>query len=319
MKLLLVGCGRMGEAHRQVLMLRQFTGLAVEICEPSVQQQDRLRALGHCVYSTLDAALNGAAFDGAVVASPTVTHQAVALRLVDAGVPVLLEKPCGISSSDVRELIRHLETRGKARREAPIVIPGFWRRHARGFVRLRQELLACSIGRPRQVIVAQWDAAPAGLAFQDIRKTGGIELDCGVHEVDTLRWLGLSSPKFVNRATAGPPLDWVPLGDTDGVVLNGLAGDTPVVVSLARTAGGVDEIWYKIIGEAGSVELRLGKSTELAVRTTDGSQRTWRSRGDYFKNALVLQMVDFLEAMRGTPRTGRPTLDDALKAISALS
>ena len=65
---------------------------------------------------------------------------------------------------------------------------GFWRRHAWPYREARRLLAEGVIGEPRLLRLAQWDAEPPPAGY-DPAVSGGIEVDCGVHECDLAAWL----------------------------------------------------------------------------------------------------------------------------------
>lgn len=83
MRLRLYGLGRMGRHHERHL---RAMGCQVEVEDPALG----LRAEGPC--------------DAAVIAAPTSLHAAVALPLLRAGIPCLIEKPLAASLAEAEEL-----------------------------------------------------------------------------------------------------------------------------------------------------------------------------------------------------------------------
>ncbi len=85
MKIRLYGHGRMGRHHARHL---SDLGCSVQIEDPALG----LRAEG--------------SFDAAVIAAPTSLHAAIALPLLRAGIPCLVEKPLAASLAEAEEMAR---------------------------------------------------------------------------------------------------------------------------------------------------------------------------------------------------------------------
>jgi myo-inositol 2-dehydrogenase/D-chiro-inositol 1-dehydrogenase len=117
--------------------------------------------------------------DGALVCVPTRLHLEVVTELAALGVPVLCEKPCGLTSADTRA-IAALGVR---------VQVAYWRRFVPLLRTLRDRIDADELGEVVFVSSAQLDEFPPARAFRDPRSSGGIVVDMGVHEFDQLRWL----------------------------------------------------------------------------------------------------------------------------------
>ena len=66
---------------------------------------------------------------------------------------------------------------------------GFWRRFAPPWRQAKARIDAGEIGTPIYLRLAQWDADPPPAEFCDPAVSGGLAIDCGVHEYDLAEWL----------------------------------------------------------------------------------------------------------------------------------
>ena len=208
-RLALIGAGRMGATHARALASSTAVDIVcvVDPSDAAAAQVDARRA-------TLDD-LPGV--DGALVAVPTRLHVEVMTRLAELALPVLCEKPCGLTVE---------ETRTIAALGVPVQV-AYWRRFVPALRELRARLLAGELGRVVHVASAQLDELPPAPAFRDPRSSGGIVVDMGVHELDQLRWL--TGQEIVSVAGTVGTVGWDPPVDGD-----------PELVSLAvLTDGGV--------------------------------------------------------------------------------
>lgn len=105
-----VGTGHLGRFHTRV-----YSGL--DGCElVGVHDTDRTRAgdvareFGTTVAGSLDDLLGRV--DAVSIATPTVSHHDVALRCLDAGVSVLIEKPIAVTASEAKEIVETARERG---------------------------------------------------------------------------------------------------------------------------------------------------------------------------------------------------------------
>ena len=119
--------------------------------------------------------------DGVLVAAPSTLHLQLVTQLATAGVPILCEKPCGISASQAREAAAIAVRHGVKLQVA------YWRRFVPSLQRLRQRIVAGDLGALYFVACYQWDGEPPAAAFRT--SSGGIFIDMGVHEFDQIRWL----------------------------------------------------------------------------------------------------------------------------------
>src|SRR5919197_472165 len=172
MGLALIGAGRMGSAH-----LRALGDQIAAVVEPAAVEVSVPR------YRTTEQLLRDGRVEGAIVAVPSRRHVPLVRQLIAAGIPVLCEKPCGLTSDEARALAAEAAAAG-----VPLRV-GYWRRFVPALRGLREQLAAGSLGEVELVHCAQWDERPPPAAFRDPASSGGIVVDMGVHELDLLRWL----------------------------------------------------------------------------------------------------------------------------------
>lgn len=103
---LVVGCGSWGRNY--VRIFHELPGTrVVAVCDQSI---DRLEAIAAefpeiKLVQELDVALTLPGIEGAVIATPASTHFGVSTQCLDAGLPVLVEKPLTTNSGEADELI----------------------------------------------------------------------------------------------------------------------------------------------------------------------------------------------------------------------
>ena len=226
--LALIGAGRIGRLHARAIESSDRLRLAA-VVEPREEAAAAVAGSGVRRAPDLAGLLRESDFEGAVIAAPTSLHLELVRALAAAGVPVLCEKPCGLRSDDARAAAAAAAAAGV------LLQVGYWRRFVQDLRRVREELLAGDLGAPSLILCAQWDELPPDAAFREPAISGGILVDMGVHEFDTLRWLtgqelttvvGLPSTLHYGEPVAGDL-------DTVGLVA-GLSGGATGVITLAR-------------------------------------------------------------------------------------
>jgi len=291
-RLALVGAGRIGRMHARALETSDRVELAL-VADPDERAAAALSR--HHVRDVRELLVRGG-FDAAVVAAPTTLHPEILDVLIDAAVPVLCEKPCGLRSTQVRAAATAAAEAG-----VPVQV-GYWRRFLPSLRDLRERMAAGALGEVATVICAQWDEAPPPAAFRDPATSGGVLVDMGVHEFDTLRWLtGQELLGFAGFPSSVHYAEPIP-GDADNVSLvAGLSGGASGVITLTRRHPPGDMCRVEVLA-ADSVEvvtyLEPPRSEEQLVE------------------ALRLQAEGFAELVAGTPGEGA-TLEDAVIALES--
>ena len=110
LKLAVVGAGAFGRNHVRVLSHLPGVTLTAIIDSDLKKAQELANEHGSQAFATLDAL---PAVDAAVVATPTASHEAVATRLLESGVDVLVEKPIADSAAAGERLARLAQERGR--------------------------------------------------------------------------------------------------------------------------------------------------------------------------------------------------------------
>lgn len=145
-RICLVGAGVIARTHAEVLQTLPGMRLTA-IVDPNEAAARHLARTFEVedVFSSVEDALSKSSFDAAHVLVPPPLHHVVALSLIGAGVPVLVEKPLAASSEHARLLVESALEKG--------VIIGVNQNfvHHPAFVRLRQALDTGEIGNARFV------------------------------------------------------------------------------------------------------------------------------------------------------------------------
>ncbi len=102
---------RFGRNHIRVITQLPEVELAAVVDTDSVKAQQLAAEYGSSAFSSVEEVLGR--IDAAIVATPTATHEAVATRLLDSGIDVLLEKPIAESSAAGERLARLAQLRNR--------------------------------------------------------------------------------------------------------------------------------------------------------------------------------------------------------------
>ena len=292
-RIALVGAGRMGRVHLRALG-EAHSVTAVAVVDPVAAVRDELAATGLRVHADVDDLLEAGGFDAVLIAAPTDLHGDLVATFAAAQVPILCEKPCGVTAAETREATN-------AAAEAGVVLQiGYWRRFVPELAELRGRIRAGALGELSLVQCWQWDEQPPSPAFR--ARSGGILVDMGVHELDQIRWLTGQEVEEIS-AVASSVTDGAPVpGDPDTVQAQArLSAGAIATVSLGRTFPPGDSCWVEVMGTRGHARCEF-------MSGPDGDR--------VFLDALVAQLEAFAVAVRGGEQRGA-TGEDAVRAIDA--
>ncbi|ATG75843.1 hypothetical protein AN401_07735 [Zobellella denitrificans] len=232
----LLGAGRMGQVHAAAMAAAGARLVAVY--DPVTRVADALASrTGAAVAPSAAAAIHHAGVDAVVIATSSDTHVELVIEAVNAGKPVLCEKPLASSLAATRRCIAAIGDQA-----ARQVFLGFNRRFDRGHAGLREAVHAGDIGRLEQLTITSRDPLPPPLEY--VPRSGGLFRDMMIHDFDMAR--GILRQELVSVTAHGSSIvdpEIGKLGDIDTASVTLLAEDGAIVTILnsRRCAFGFDQ------------------------------------------------------------------------------
>lgn len=182
----LLGVGMMGRNHARVL--RDVDGIdLVAIADPG---GDPHRVAGALEILPDIESLIAVGIDIAVVAVPTAFHESAALKLADAGVHTLVEKPIAHSVASGRRMADAFAAKGL------VGAVGHVERFNPALQEMRRRLEAGELGDVYQIATRRQSTFPSRIA--DV----GVAKDLASHDVDLTSWVAQSEYRSVFAQTA---------------------------------------------------------------------------------------------------------------------
>lgn len=295
-----------------------------------------------------------AGLDGVFVLSPDDTHEAIAVDLLEARIPLFVEKPVGITTEGADRILRTA-----AEYQTPVFV-GHNMRHMPVVTTMRDLVLDGAIGTVQAVWCRHFVGNGGDYYFHDWHadraRTTSLLLQKGAHDIDVIHWLAGSPTTRVTamgrlavygqvgdrRAPGDDPgmmadwfdtAHWPPLAQTG---LNPVIDVEDLSMMLMELESGVlasyqqchftPDYWrnYTVIGDAGRIE-NLGD-------TEGASVQLWNRRsghravadltvevaeGDRHGGADPMLVAEFLDILRGHPGTGVSSPVAARDAVAA--
>jgi myo-inositol 2-dehydrogenase / D-chiro-inositol 1-dehydrogenase len=291
-KLGLAGGGRMGRNHLQALAASDVVRVTA-IAEPLEATRNALAKTGAKLYPDLASMLSGREIDGVLVCVPSDQHLETVRRLVAERLPILSEKPLGVTVADAREASQ-LATQA----QVPLQV-GFWRRFVPMLKRLRERIAAGELGGIYLVACYQWDGQPPTAYFRT--HSGGIFVDMGVHEFEQTRWLTGQEFGSITALAAGVAGEPWPGDPESAQAIAELSGGSTALISLGRRYPLGDVCKVEVFGTRDAEECRF-----LWPPTADAT----------FYDALRAQAESFVRHVGGAPLEGAGG-EDAAAALEA--
>lgn len=309
MRIGVIGVGRIGSAHAQVV--RDHPGVERTV----VADADVARAaevadrLGVVRADSVDALLGQV--DAVVVAATTSEHAGLVSAAVGRGLPVFCEKPV---ATDIAETVK---VRDEVRASGVPVQIGFQRRFDAGYTAAREALRAGRLGGLRRAHLLTCDPQPPPADY--IPRSGGLFRDCNVHDFDVLRWVTGREVVSVwaTGVTRGAAV-FAESGDVDEAVAALTMDDgTLATVHGSRYNGAGYDVRMELAGTEGTWAVGLDDHSALTsaeAGTTFPAGDPWPAFWPRFAAAYAAELTAFVEVAAGS-RESPCTVDDALEAF----
>ena len=329
LRVAVAGAGAIGRAHLAALAASGSCAPCA-IVDPDPGADALARELGVVRLDSLAALfdasgrLDGGPVEAVVVATPNAMHVEHALACVDAGLPVLLEKPVAPSVAEALVLAERADAAGAR------VLVGHHRAHGPILQAARELVAAGSLGRlvavtgsatftkpQRYFDEAPWRREPGGgpILLNLIHEVHALRMLCGeIVRVQALasnavRGHAVEDTVVINLGFEGGALGTFALSDTAASPHSWeqTSGENPAYASCP------DEDCYTIAGTHGSLAIPTMRLTRYAA----GTERSWwqpfeRSRLDVAPADPIARQIEHFGAVARGRATPRVSLADGI-------
>ena len=293
----MVGAGAVAARHVRTLLAMDGVELAA-VADPALERAKELAAeAGAAAYPNHMELLAAERLDAVYICVPPFAHGAPELAVVDAGLPMFVEKPVAIDQETAAEIAARLAGR-------PLVTcTGYHWRWLDIFDRAA-ELLA---DRPARLVQCFWlDKVPPPPWWLRRDGSGGQTIEQTTHVLDTARGLagevtevhafgaraGSNGTRAASNGTRAASLPAVDIHDVSVASLRFASGAVGTVASTCLLPR-LQRAGVQVVAEELSLEL---SETELVVEA-DGRRSVWEADAD----ARPRPDRDFVAAVRGGP------------------
>lgn len=312
----IAGLGRLGRRHAENLAFRVDGAQLVAAASPVAEERAWAeKALGGVpTYPGLPELLAHRDLDAVWLVTPTSLHADQVIDCIRAGKHVFCEKPLALDPADCDRAIAEA-----AGRPGQVVMIGFMRRFDPAYAEAKRLVDAGELGEVFAIrCVSEDPVDPDGFFVRFAPTSGGIFLDCCIHDIDLVRWmLGGAEPSSI--AAVGSRILYPALAacgdvDTASAVVS-FKGGRIADFYVSRTSHRGYEASMTIVGSRGTLD--IGRAIpRLPLTLESGGRRSIAGQADFFERfgeAFLHEARAFVEAVR----SGRPTplsLADAREA-----
>lgn len=262
----------MGRGHTKYLMDNEVDGgVLTAVCDidPSRLEWvkdnygDRIQ-----LFDQLSAFFESKAFDAVLIATPHYDHPPLAIEAFKHGYHVLVEKPAGVYTKQVREMNEAAASSGKVfgmmynQRTNPL------------YQKLRELIASGEIGEIRRTnwIITSWYRTQSYYDSGDWRATwagegGGVLINQAPHQLDLWQWTTGLMPKRVRAFCHFGKWRNIEVEDDVTAYVEYENGATGVFVTSTGEASGTNR--FEVSGDRGKIWIENGKMTFSRLRVPE--------------------------------------------------
>lgn len=309
MKIGIVGLGRLGKRHAENLLKRIDGAELVAGASPVEAEREYAKSLGLSAYDSLEALLQHPDLEAVILVTPTALHAEQSIAVLEAGKHLFVEKPLALNVADC-EKVEKVYAQTQKRFPNQMAMVGFVRRFDPSYASAKKALLNGEIGEAffvRSQTCDQYD--PNGFFVQFSATSGGLIMDCNVHDIDLVRWFlsdkNGNAPKalrFHATGSANIHPDLKQFADVDNAIATiEFEGGKFAHLYASRTFAHGHETSTEIIGTAGKLLIGAGAHLNRVVKS-DKHGVSHEALPDFsarFSEAFIHELQAFVDACAG--------------------
>ena len=319
MKIGLIGAGRIGKLHAELLAAHVPAAEIKTVAEIYIDEVKEWANQHRILNLTKDYPdiLNDAEIEAVLICSSTDTHARLISEAADAGKHIFCEKPIDFNIKKIKQALTSVKAAG-----VKLQI-GFNRRFDHNFMRVHELVASGKVGDVHIVKITSRDPAPPPKEY--IKVSGGIFLDMTIHDFDMARFLSLGEVEEVYAQGAvliDPAIG--DLGDVDTAIItlkfkNGAMG---VIDNSRQAVYGYDQR-VEVFGSKGCVEVKNDFPNSAKLSTAEGvvSEKPLYFFLERYKMSYVEELKAFVNAVINDQEpqvTGNDGLQPVLIGLAAL-
>lgn len=311
-----VGAGRIGQVHATNITFRLKNAILVGVSSGSRELAERCSLDHGCQpYTDYDEMLENPELDAVCICSASNQHTSQIIKAAEAGKHIFCEKPIDLNLEEVDRALM-------AVRKAGVKLQvGFNRRFDENYARVQRGVSSGEIGKPHMLHITSRDPSPPPLEY--VKSSGGIWLDCSIHDFDMARFLiadEVDEVYTLGQNNLNPDFEQYGDVDTSLVTMKFKGGCLASVDNSRQAVYGYDQR-CEVFGEGGSISINNNYPNSAVISTNKQIKRDLPMHFfmDRYSASFITEMNDFCTCVlegKPIPCTG---LDGRAPVVIALA
>lgn len=311
-----IGAGRIGQVHADNITFRLRNANLIGVSSGTRLLAERCSLDHGCKpYYDYNEMLENPDIDAVCICSASNQHTEQIIAAARAGKHIFCEKPIDTNLEVIDRALCEV-------RKAGVKLQvGFNRRFDQNYRRVRESIVNGEIGTPQILHIISRDPSPPPLEY--VASSGGIWLDCSIHDMDMSRFLMGSEVEEVYAVGAvniDPAIK--EYGDVDTSIVtmrfeNGVIGS---IDNSRQAVYGYDQR-CEVLGSGGSIQINNNYQNSAVISNNTAVKRDLPMNFfmDRYTESFIVEMVEFCDAVlndKPVPCTG---LDGRAPVVIALA
>lgn len=312
----IIGAGRIGQVHAENITFRLRNANLVGISSGSRQLAERCSLEHGCKpYYDYNALCEDPTVDAVCICSASNQHKAQIIAAARAGKHIFCEKPIETDLAAIDEALSEVKKAGVK------LQVGFNRRFDQNYARVREGIMNGEIGSPQILHIISRDPSPPSLEY--VKNSGGIWVDCAIHDMDMSRFLiGDEVEEVYTLGAVNINPAFADYGDVDTSIVtlrfkNGVIG---TIDNSRQAVYGYDQR-CEVLGSGGSIMINNNYQNSAVISNASEVKRDLPLNFfmDRYTESFIVELEQFCDVVlndKPIPCTG---LDGRAPVVIALA
>lgn len=312
----IIGAGRIGQVHAENITFRLRNAALIGVQSGSQALAEKCSLEHGCQpYYDYHKLLENPDVDAVCICSASNRHTEQIIAAAEAGKHIFCEKPIDTSLPAIDEALLAVKRAGVK------LQVGFNRRFDTNYMRVRQAVMDGEIGQPHILHITSRDPSPPPLDY--VKSSGGIWLDCAIHDMDMSRFLindEVDEVYALGAVNIDPAIEEYDDVDTSVITLRFKNGVIGTIDNSRQAVYGYDQR-CEILGSGGSININNNYNNSAIISDAKAVKRDLPLHFfmDRYTDSFIHEMDQFCDAVlndKPIPCTG---LDGRAPVVIALA
>lgn len=312
----IIGAGRIGQVHADNITFRLRNANLVGVSSGSRKLAERCSLAHGCQpYYDYNELIDNPAVDAVCICSASNAHTEQIIAAARAGKHIFCEKPIDTSLEVIDKALVEVHRAGVKFQV------GFNRRFDQNYRRVREAITHGEIGKPQILHIISRDPSPPPLEY--VKNSGGIWMDCAIHDMDMSRFLINSEVEEVyvlGAVNITPEIAQYGDVDTSIVTLRFKNGVIGTIDNSRQAVYGYDQR-CEVLGSGGSIHINNNYQNSAVISNSSNVLRDLPLNFfmDRYTDSFIVEMNEFCDAVLNDTNVPCTGLDGRAPVVIAIA